>query len=205
MQKKLILNILGVFFLALGILAMINTIYQGVNYGVDLASILWFSYIGMILLGIAILKKDSDLVLSQINILGIPYVFWNIDFFYYLIKGKTLFGLVDYFFESGALFGKIISAQHLITIPLGLFAIYLIGLKTKNAWKLSFIQIFIVFIITRIATTPAENVNCVFKNCANFDFGIPYVLEWFLSYLIMIFITNWIICRIFYKNKKIKK
>jgi hypothetical protein len=201
MKKKIFLRIIGIFYLVIGVSAIINTISQNTKHELGLAPILWFSYIGMILLGIGVLKRDSMLVLSQLNILGIPYLFWNFDFYYQLFSGKTLLGIAEYVFVPGPIIGKIITSQHLITIPLALVAIYLIGLKRKDAWKLSFIQLIIVFFITRFATSPVENVNCVYKNCANFNFGfLPYWVEWFVAMFLLVYVTNWIVVKIFYKK-----
>lgn len=75
--KNIILNLIGILYIILGIGAIINTIYLELG----LAPILWFSYIGIILIGIGVLSKNHLLILSQLNILIIPYLFWNIDFF----------------------------------------------------------------------------------------------------------------------------
>ena len=191
-MKNNILNVIGVLFLIFGVAAILNTI---LNAELGLAPILWMSYIGLILLGIGILRKNSYLIASQVNILLIPYIFWNIDFYYYLINGNSLFAIVDYVFTSGPLLGKIITSQHLFNIPLSLYCLYLIKLKKSDAWKISFFQIAAVFFVTRLVTMPEENVNCVFRNCANFDFGIYYPIEWFTAYFLMALITNFAISR----------
>ncbi len=189
MKKDLFLKVIGVLYLIWGVASVMNTIFG--NTG--LAPILWMSYIGMFLLGIGILRRDSFLIASQINILAIPYLLWTIDFFYALINGVTLFNIVDYFFVPGPLIGKIIGLQHLVTIPISLYAIYLIGLKRKDAWKLSFVQLVIVFFATLLLTSPDSNVNCVFETCTNFDFGVYYPLEWFVSYFLMVLITGFLV------------
>ncbi len=198
MNKKLVVRIIGLIFLVFGIASIINTI---LNLEQGLAPILWFSYIGLILLAIGVLRNDSFLIASQICILGIPYIFWNIDFFYYLFAGHSLFNIVDYFFASGPIIGKIISAQHLFNIPLSLFALYLIGMDRKDAWKLSFIELVVIFFISRIVTNFEQNVNCVFRSCSNIDFGFYYPLQWFLVYFVMVLASNWIIAKWFYRGK----
>lgn len=200
MNKDTFLNLTGILFLLLGISAIINTIYKNTKYDLGLASVLWFCYIGMILLGIGVLKRDSFLIISQFNIIAIPLVFWNIDFYYYLIKGSSLFGIVDYYFIPGSLVGKIISSQHLFTIPLTLIVLFILGLKEKNSWKLSFFEMALIFFVTRLVTTYDENVNCVFKNCANFDFGFWYPLQWFIGMFLLVWITNWIVIKILRKK-----
>ena len=190
--KKFTLNFIGILLLAFGIVAIFNTI---LNAELGLAPILWMSYLCLILLGIGILKKDSYLIASQVNILLIPYIFWNIDFYYYLINRKSLFSIVNYVFAPGHFLGKIITSQHLFNIPLSLYCIYLIKMKRKDFWKASFVQVILVYFATITLTLPEKNVNCVFRNCANFDFGIYYPVEWFLFYFLMILFTNYLITR----------
>ena len=84
--------------------------------------------------------------MSQVYILTIPLLIWNIDFFYWLIFDKPLWGITDYFFVNNVFnLGKVISLQHLFTIPLSIYAANLIGVKRRDAWKWSFIQIILVF------------------------------------------------------------
>lgn len=202
MKKRILINFIGVIFLVLGIGAVVNTIYRNTIYDVGLAPVLWFCYIGMILLGIGVLRKDSYLVMTQFNIIAIPLLVWNFDFYYRVFAGNSLLGVVDYYFTPGPLIGKIISSQHLFTIPLVLLVIYLLGVKRNDAWKMSFFEMTVIFVVTRFATTVEENVNCVFKNCANFDFGfLPYWIEWFLAMFFLVFVTNWLTVRLFRRKK----
>ncbi|MGV8142069.1 MAG: hypothetical protein ACP5NS_00350 [Candidatus Pacearchaeota archaeon] len=194
--KEKVIFVIGVIFLVFGVLAIANTL---AHLDEGLAPILWFSYIGLILLAIGCFRRNSSLIASQLCILAIPYVIWNIDFFTYLFFGSSLWGSVDYFFTSGALLGKIISLQHIFNIPFSLFAIYLIGLKRTNFWKISVIEITVLFFVSRLFTTPLQNVNCVYRNCASFDFGIWYPLQWFLGYTVMIALTSFLLVKIFKK------
>ena len=198
MNKEKILKLIGYIFLIWGLAAIIDNIFKA-NTGI--APVLWMSYICLIVLSIGILKKDSSLVASQVAIIGIPYILWNIDFFYQLLTKSSLFGLTDYFFTKGKIIGKIISIQHIFNLPLSIYSIYLIKLKRKDFWKISLFQISIVFLISRIATNYNQNVNCVYRNCANFSFGLPYILEWFLANMMMISITSYILIKTL-KNKK---
>ena len=197
MNKKILINILGSIFLIWGIGAITDNIFK-IDTGI--APVLWMSYICLIIIGIGVLKKDSSLIASQTAIIGIPYLFWNIDFLYYLFAGKSLFGTADYFFQPGPIIGKIITLQHIFNLPLSLFAIYLIKLKRTDFWIISATQITLVFIISRAVTNYSQNVNCVYHNCANFSFGLPYVLEWFVAHSIMIGLTSWFLIKLFYKD-----
>ena len=196
-KKRLIINLIGFFYLLFGVSAIVNTIYQN-----NSAPLLWFCYVGMILLGIGALRKDSLLVASQLNILAIPLIVWTIDLIYGLIMGQTLFGVVDYFFLPGPLLGKIISLQHLFTIPLGIYLLFLVKLKRKDAWKLSFVTLIILFFITRFFTAEFYNINCVYKPCMNFNFGTSiYPIVWFFVSFVGVFLTNSFIVKLLTRSK----
>jgi len=202
MDKEKVIKLIGLIFLIWGVVAVIDNIFK-LDEGI--APTLWISYICLIVIGIGILNKDANLVASQVAIIGIPYLLWNIDFFYQLITKESLFGLTDYFFREGSITGKIITLQHIFNLPLSLFSIYLIKLKRTDFWKISCVQVIIIFLITRIVTNYEQNVNCVYHNCANFDFGLPYVIEWFIAYFIMIYLMRLIIVRLFRKEISLKK
>ena len=119
--------------------------------------------------------------------------------------GQTLFGVVDYFFLPGPLLGKIISLQHLFTIPLGIYLLFLVKLKRKDAWKLSFVTLIILFLITRIFTLEIDNINCVYQSCINYSIGNGiYPFIWFAVSFLGVFITNKIIIKFLKKPKKSK-
>lgn len=193
------LNLIGSLFFIWGIAAIIDNIFK-INSGI--APLLWMSYISLILLGIGILRKNASLVASQIAIIGIPYIFWNLDFFHQLITGNSLFGITDYFFTPGPLSGKIITLQHIFNIPLSLYSLHLLSLKSRIFPIVSMVQVSVVFIVSRIVTDYDRNVNCVYHNCANFSFGLPYIAEWFLAQFVMMLITSWFLIKIFKKKEK---
>lgn len=186
------LRVLGVVYIVLGIIAF----YNAIKY-TETAGILWFSYIAFFLIGIGLLTRNSYLIASQFNIIFIPYVFWNIDFFHFLFTHTTLWGITDYFFASRPTFAQLISLQHLFTIPVSLIAIYIIKLKRKDFWKFSAIQVTLFFFLVRFFSSPERNINCVFENCIPFQI-IPwsYPMSWFISYAIMIAITTAFLTRI---------
>ncbi len=188
--------IIGWLFILFGTAAIINTIYQG-----NPPQILWICYSSLILLGIGILTKNSLLTLSQMDIIMIPLIIWTIDFIFFLISGHSFFGIVDYFFQEGPLISKIITLQHLFTVPLALLAVYITKIKTKRAWIVSFIQVSFIFLITRLLTSPANNINCVYKSCINFSFK-HYSIMWFVTMFVIICTTNLMLSKIkIFKNK----
>lgn len=196
--KSFVLTLIGTIYITLGILAF----YNAIRYA-ETAGILWFSYIAFFLIGFGIITRNSYLIASQMNIILIAYIFWNIDFFYILITSNSLWGITNYFFLPGPLLSKVITLQHLFTIPVSLFSIYLIKLKRRDFWKFSLAQVTIFFFIIRIIGSRGGNINCVFENCLPLDLSfVPYPLVWFLAYIIMIFLTTLLLTktRIFLKK-----
>lgn len=197
-KKETTLKIIGIFFIIFGVAAIINAVYLK-NY----AGILWFCYSSLILLGISILKRDSFLLAAQLNIFTIPLFIWTIDFAYFLAFKQPLFGIVDYFFVNGPSFAKIISLQHLFTIPLSFYALHLLELKRKDAWKLSFIEIILIYVLSITITSELSNINCVYHSCVNFIPAKFYTITWFTLAFLMILLTDIFISKLFFhKNKK---
>ncbi|MBI2043891.1 hypothetical protein HYT24_00825 [Candidatus Pacearchaeota archaeon] len=193
LKQNVFLIIIGTFFILIGVGAILNSLYNGRP-----TQILWMCYISMIILGIGMIRKDNFIILSQLYILTIPVLIWNIDFVYYLITGNPFLGITDYFFEqTGLSLGKLISLQHLFTIPLAFLAVRMIGPVEPNAWNFSFIQVGIVFILSRFFTPEILNVNCVFSPCANVLGALPYYQWiWFFGSFIIIMVSAYVINRL---------
>ncbi|MCW8965711.1 MAG: hypothetical protein OQK82_03355 [Candidatus Pacearchaeota archaeon] len=196
--KEIFLNFIGVFFLLIGILAIQSSLYKQTP-----TQILYMCYIGLILIGGGILTRNSFIVLSQIYILVLPLLVWDIDFLYQLIVGSPLFGITDYFFAVGGIsLDKVITLQHLFTIPVSIYAVKLIGVKRYDAWKLSFVQITFVYILVNLVSSPELNVNCVFYSCVSF---LPsyyyYNVLWFVMIFSMTFISS-VLINLFLRSRK---
>jgi len=189
-NKTIFLNLLGAYFLLLGITAIISSLYKQTP-----SQIFYICYIGMVLIGVGILTRRSFIILSQIYILAIPLLIWDIDFIHWIIFNSPLWGITDYFFLNlSATLDRFVSLQHLYTIPLSIYAVKLIGMKRKDAWKWSFIQLIIVFLVVTNFSASKLNINCVFYSCTNTNYGfLPYVLVWFLASFGMIIVTSLIL------------
>lgn len=195
--ENLLLNSMGFLFLFLGIIAIINSIYIK-----EPLHVFWMCYISLVLIGAGILLRNVYLVLSQIYILAIPILLWDIDFIHWLIFQQPLWGITDYFFlNMNFTLGKIISLQHLFTLPLAIFAVKKIGAKKTDAWKLSFLQILIVFALTIIFTPEESNINCIFNPCMNIPLNLPYEIAWFALFFGAILITKFSIDKFFFRKK----
>lgn len=183
---KIILNLLGAFFIFLGILAYGATLMYGNQY-----QVFWICYLSLILLGIGILRRSSFLIVSQINLLLITDIIWIIDFISFFVNGQTLWGITSYMFTNRPTISNFISLQHIFSMPLALIALYKIKIKRSDAWKLSTFQFIIMGVITVVGTPIEANVNCVFKPCMPIALGlIPHQIVWLLTFFIMVFLTN---------------
>lgn len=195
-NKSKYLDFLSLLFITVGILAVLNTLFIAKNP----SQLLWLCYIGLLIIGIGVYRRSGWLIASQLNILFLPVIIWNIDFFYQLTFGSSLFGIAQYFFNSNLSLGKVISLQHIITVPLAIFCLYKMGLKRKDAWKISIFQITVFYFLTFLLTNSSQNVNCVFGGCARIPPFSGYPLIWFALFILLIIITNTIINLIFYKK-----
>jgi len=190
-------------FFTLGILAVLNSFYLK-----NPAQILWLCYLSLVIIGFGILKRNSFLIMSQIYILAIPLLAWDIDFVYYLITQSSLWGITDYFFAQDVFnLGRIISLQHLFTIPISIYSVYLIGLKRRDAWKLSAAQIVFIFILVNLFVPNNININCVYNPCVNFSLGLdflPYQITWFLVFFLMVLAAHFLLNSLLVSNNKLQ-
>lgn len=186
-KKNITLNFIGLIFLFFSIAAIINSIYIDKPQ-----SVLWFCYFGLFIISIGVFTKNDSLIISQLNILAIPLIVWVLDFFSYFIFGRTILGITDYMFTNGDIIGKIISFQHLITIPLSIYALIKIRIKSSYALKINLIQVPIFFVLSRYLTDEIYNVNCVYRPCMNIPYFYLYQVAWFVGYILMIAITNYL-------------
>ena len=197
--REFLLTFVGLLYIAIGIISY----YIGI-IDIGISGIFWFSYTAFFLIGLGILFRKSYLIASQLAIVFIPYLIWSIDFFYVLITGIRLFGITDYIFWPGPVVPKLITLQHLFTIPFALLAIHSIKLKRGTFWILSLAEIAFFFVVVKFLTFPGKNVNCVFQNCLPFSFDfLPYSAAWFLMFGTMIIISAIIINLAFFREEKI--
>lgn len=185
-KKERLLTLFGLLLFFIGLTAVINTAFV-----LDQPTgIIWFCYIALLLMGWGVLQRNTFLIMSQVYILLIPMVVWNLDFWYQFITGSPLWGITNYFFVERALnIGKFISLQHFFSVPLAIYATILIGRTRTDEWKLSILEIFFLFIITRAITDPVQNINCVFYACVDISLGLPHEPTWFILYGAMIATT----------------
>ncbi len=178
---------LGIFLVIIGILAFFNVFYYG-----DISIIFWFCYLSVPLAGVGILLNNSTLVKSQLYILAIPDLIWTIDLIYYLLNGRSFLGIIDYLFLPGHILPKIVTLQHIITVPIMFYSLILFKNEKTESWKISIFQVMLVFILTKIFTSQEANINCVYNLCGSLyaNLGMLYPFLWFAMSFLMIYISR---------------
>lgn len=196
-SKNIILNSIAILFLITFCWVIISFLRLG-----DYSAFLWVCYISIPIIIFGLLKRNSNIILSQLVILAIPDLLWIFDFFYFLITGNVLIGATT--FPKGSLIDKIRSLQHLYIVPLSLFALSII--KLKRNYKVLFftlIEIALIFLLTIFVTPSSANINCIYKNCINIPLNfLPYTFIWFGLLFIFITISYFIITSLPFIRKK---
>jgi hypothetical protein len=134
---------------------------------------------------------------------AIALILWTIDFSYVFFVGSPFLGITDYLFLPGPLMDKLVSLQHLFTLPFAILGLYLIKIKRNDVWIISYMEMMIIFIVSRLFTAREYNVNCVYDNCMNFYVGSGdfYIVVWFFLTLLAVVVTNWIFTKIRFLKK----
>ncbi|MFW5846703.1 MAG: hypothetical protein ACOCUU_00950 [Nanoarchaeota archaeon] len=193
--KNIVLKILGIYLFVLGIVAYANVFIEGIpEIG------LWFCYPALILLGIGLFFFKPNLILSQVAILTIPLIIWNIDFYSILFTENSLFGTSDFFFQLEGFISQFVSAQHLYSFLLGFVGLWLIKKKPDSkSWKIAFVEIIVLFILSLTLTPTESNINCVFESCVPFiSLGVPwYQFCWVLVFGGVVFGIDWLVKRVY--------
>ncbi|MBD3247593.1 hypothetical protein GF378_03165 [Candidatus Pacearchaeota archaeon] len=203
--KKIYLKSTGIFLFLVGLIA----IFLSFNRGAP-SQALYFCYIGLLIIGAGIFFENIYFILTQINILLIPLIVWDIDYFYQLFSGKILWNLTNYMFNyERSWLADLVSLQHIYIIPLSLLAIYFIHLiknsrkerkkqgkmlTRKKAWIFSLVQLTLLFILTKIFTLKSDNINWVYsQEIIDVVFPWPYFITWFLFFGIISVATNYLL------------
>ena len=195
--KTILLIIIGIIFLVYGLFAMGYAIYRGKPDW-----IFWACYVVMVIMGIASFMRSGYLIAAGLSVVATYLITLDVDFLYQLIFGKPLWGITNYFFKELFLAARLISLEHLFLVPLGLFAIYLTGLKRKDHWKISIMATMAIMGATLLLTNPSYNVNCAFISCIPVFSNVPYYsLTWLLFIIATIFVNAFIINKLFYRKE----
>jgi hypothetical protein len=201
-NKQIFLYIIAFILSAFLLTAVIFYITSGLY-----TRLLWICYPALTFIILGILLKKSNLVAVQLLMIFIPDLFWILDFSSWIILGKPLFGITDYFFSDKlSLVAKIMTFQHLFTIPLTIWALEIMKVKFKPKLILfAFFEVMIIFFMTLVL--PAENgTNCLPspENCFYFSFPnwIPIPVIWVFLTISFILVSYAFIYFFFYEKKQ---
>ena len=131
-----------------------------VRYGP--ANFLWFSDIALFG-GLAALWLESALLASTmaVAVLLLELV-WNIDFFAHLLTGVSITGLSEYMFDPGInLAIRALSLFHVVLPPMLVWMVYKLGYD-ERALATQTILAIILLPLSRLISTPADNINWVY-------------------------------------------
>jgi hypothetical protein len=189
-NKEVVLNIIGIFLIALSIVHLIQTIFF-----VDPVHFFWMCNHVILFIGIAILFRNSFWLMAEFLILFLGQFVWIINFFFKIFGNA--FVVISYRIDV------IPAIVHLVTLPLALVAILLLNKKEKFAWKGSLLHAVILMPFIFYFGS-YYNLNCFFNPCVNWipdisSYPIFIFLIYFAFIIALNYFLNWII------DKRIKK
>ncbi len=177
MNKERLLNVLGFLLIFSSIFVIYFMSKENPVY------VFWLSNHVPLIIGIAILTRNSFLLAAEMSLLFIGELGWVLDFISKLLFGFYIFGSTEYMFNPAypaTLYWA--SMEHLIILPAGILALFLLKKAEKNAWVLSLAHGTIILIISFLFGS-AYNLNCAYKSCITwlptFDF---YSAVWPIIY-----------------------
>jgi hypothetical protein len=143
----------------------------------------------MIIAGIAILKRNRFWTTATLNWSLVPVSMWVIDFAGKLLFDTHVLGITEYMFV-GPWWGRILSLQHLFTVPLLLYALHLLDSADERAWLGTAVHGAALWLISYFIITPDYNVNCVYEACQSWLQSEYYVALWPLIAVALFYLTN---------------
>ena len=161
--------------------------------------VVWFSNYTFVILGIALLLRSPFWVFAQLCLGLIPELVWSWDFLVNLFSGSSPLGITSYMFKNGAFdWLHLYSLQHLLFVPVGIYALYLLGGPVRQAWLGSLAQGIVMWGFS-LPFGPDFNINCVYYKCT---FDLPfYQFMWPLLIFLHVLLVYSVFI-IFWKKKK---
>jgi hypothetical protein len=185
-KKNFILNAIGILLILFFVFRFICLVRDDM-----LVDVLWLCNHTPLILGTAILFRNSFWITAEISFLFFGVIGWVIDYLSKVIFDFHLLGSTDYLFPITNLeFFYVTSAVHLLTLPLAVFALMLIRKPEPSAWKGAVFHGAVLFPFVYLAGEE-NNINCLFEPCTGFisDFSF-YPAASILGYFILVFALN---------------
>lgn len=161
--------------------------------------IVWFSNHTFIILGLAVLFNSRFWVFAELCLGAIPELVWSFDFLWQFFTGVSPLGITTYMFKNGNFdWLHLYSLQHILFVPVALYALYLLGGPVRQAWLGSLAQGIVMFGLS-LPFGSDFNINCVFYKCT---WDLPfYEFTWPIFMIAHIFIVYFVLMS-FKKKKK---
>lgn len=138
------------------LVAVIIPVYW-VHYGPS--NYLWFSDIALLMTVPALWLEHRLIASTMLVAVLLPELAWNLDFFTRLLTGWNPVGLADYMFErERPLYLRGLSLFHVVLPPLLVWMVWRLGYD-RRAWAIATALALIVFPLSRLVSTPEDNVN----------------------------------------------
>lgn len=180
-NKNTLLNAIGI---SLIIFFIIRTIFL-INEG-SFTDIFWLCNHAPLILGIAILFRSGFWITAEISFVFAGVFIWVADYFSKILFNIHVFGSTSYLFPiTNQGFFYVTSLIHLFSLPLALWALFLINKKEPSAWKGAVIHA-IVLIPFAVYFREQYNLNCFLEPCISWipDFYLYPVMA-FIGYFIL--------------------
>jgi hypothetical protein len=184
-------------------------LFNAITY--TLVDLLWFCDVAMILVIMGLWRENSlQLSLATLASIG-PQFAWQLDYFYQLMSGKSLFGFTDYMFaENNPVINYIVSLFHVWMPVILIYSLYFVrydqrALKIQSG--LSLLLILLSYGLTSDMFGPAGNLNQVYGPSANapqtwMHPGLWLLVIWIYTIVIIYVPTHLITARVFPLHRK---
>lgn len=161
-DKNFLLNLSGWFLIILGAIRIFQLIFFG-----EPIHILWLCNHVIVLMGIAILFRSSFWLIAEFSFLFLGQVVWIFGVLLFVFFGIEIPGNSTYLLYDLNFLNLVSLLVHFLTLPIGVFAIYLLGKKESFAWIGGLIH---ATLLVPFALYFGEyyNLNCIYKPCVSF-------------------------------------
>lgn len=172
--NKLLL-ILGTFY----VVYWLSDFFYNAIASNNFSWVLWYSSVGFLLTGIALIIQNELLIWSLFCALFAIEGFWTLDFLYGLFFQKSLLGFTSYINFSNFDIKPFYFTLYHVLIPFGLFIAVLSSRKIyKYAWIGAAFFALILMLLTYLFVNPIKQVNCIYSvSQCNSIFNFLYAIK----------------------------
>ena len=168
------------------------------------SQLFWFCNVALFLLAFGLFFEKSIAITGVFLGALVVQIPWVLDFLSQLFFDYELFGVASYMFEYG--FNSLrfyVELDHLLIIPVSIYAIKKLGFH-KHGWVFAAIVAVLINTGAYAFSSEVDNVNCVFYFCFSEKINVKehtliYMVLWTFSIIILIYILNKIIYKIYKK------